>query len=117
MRRGLYLLYGLSVTRLVFAAFAPSTHWPLPFMMAAFLGLSVGLAAWLVVLIWHQNRTVLGAVYAGVGVVIAGGSTSFFWPKLPVGSGAVVLAAGIGILSYCLLQVSASWRFDRHRLW
>lgn len=117
MRRGLYLLGGLSVTRLVFAAFAPSTHWPLPFMLAALLGLSVGLAAWLVVLIWHQNHTVRGAVYAGVGVVIAGVSMSFFWPKLPVGSGAVVLATGVGILSYCLLQARASWRLDRHQLW
>jgi hypothetical protein len=116
MRRGLYLLFGLAVTRVVFAVCAPSPQWPLPVMIPLFLGVAVGLAIWMVILITLTKRPWYGAVPT---IVMAVAGCAFAWPAVARGAGAVtvLLATAVALLSCALLQVSKPWGWDRRSWW
>jgi hypothetical protein len=117
MRIGLLLLVGVSVTKLVLAAFALSTHWLMAFCVPVLLGAGAGLSLWSLYLLWRSKTFVRSAFTTVPSFVFALGVPVLLWSDLPAGAGLVMLTASVATLSFVLLHAAESIGLNRHPLW
>lgn len=123
MRRALWIVLGVSVSRAGVAAFAPSPQWSVSALVPILLGVAGGLATFVVPFLtllfvrhWYDPRS-RRALLALPSLGIAGILLANLWPRLDPGMGIVVLAAGVATLTATLLKVGVLWRFDQHPRW